>query len=206
MFTIFRRKEKPEKTPIEQVRFVVFDTETTGFNYTTDRILSIGAVVVQNNQMDLKNSFEVFLQQERFAPESVKIHGIIKDHKYIKISEKEAVKQFSDYVEGAVLVGHHVGYDVKMMNTALERNDLPLLTNEMLDTNYLFKKTKIINVLLQNDKNYSLDEVCNDLNITTYDWHNAAGDALLTAIAFMKLLNKLSKSRKISDLNALLRL
>lgn len=206
MFTIFRRKEKPEKTPIEQVRFVVFDTETTGFNYTTDRILSIGAVVVQNNQMDLKNSFEVFLQQERFAPESVKIHGIIKDHKYIKISEKEAVKQFSDYVEGAVLVGHHVGYDVKMMNTALERNDLPLLTNEMLDTNYLFKKTKIINVLLQNDKNYSLDEVCNDLNITTYDRHNAAGDALLTAIAFMKLLNKLSKSRKISDLNALLRL
>ena len=206
MFTIFRRKEKPEKTPVEQVRFVVFDTETTGFNYATDRILSIGAVVVQNNQMDLKNSFEVFLQQERFAPESVKIHGIIKDHKYIKISEKEAVKQFSDYVEGAVLVGHHVGYDVKMMNTALERNDLPLLTNEMLDTNYLFKKTKIINVLLQNDKNYSLDEVCNDLNITTYDRHNAAGDALLTAIAFMKLLNKLSKSRKISDLNALLRL
>lgn len=192
--------------PLEQAVFVVFDTETTGFNFATDRILSIGAVRIQNNRIDLKDSFEVFLEQEIFNPESVPIHGIIKHHKYMKISEVKAVTLFSKYVENSVLVGHHVGYDIKMMNTALERYGLPSLKNKFIDTNYLFKKTKTINILLQNDKNYTLDEICNELNITTHDRHNAAGDALLTSIAFLKLLNKLSQIKRLQTLNALLRL
>ena len=32
-------------------RFVVFDCETTGLDYKSDRILSIGAVAIENNQV-----------------------------------------------------------------------------------------------------------------------------------------------------------
>ncbi|MDO5608184.1 MAG: 3'-5' exonuclease [Capnocytophaga sp.] len=203
---LFGKASTATSIPIEDVVFVVFDTETTGFNYATDRILSIGAVRVQDNRIEIKDSFEIFLAQEVFNPESVPIHGIIKHHKYEKIPEKEAVSRFADYVKNTVLVGHHVGYDVKMVNAALERHGLPPLENKFIDTNYLFKKTKTINVLLQNDKNYSLDEVCHDLNITTHDRHNAAGDALLTSIAFLKIVTKLSQSKRLHTLGALLRL
>ena len=34
---------------ISQLNFVVLDTETTGFNFESDRILSIGAVCVKDN-------------------------------------------------------------------------------------------------------------------------------------------------------------
>ncbi|GJQ06396.1 3'-5' exonuclease [Capnocytophaga cynodegmi] len=201
-FNIFRNKSKKNEVSLENVRFVVFDTETTGFKFSTDRILSIGAVTILNNRIDLKNSIEFFLEQEKSNPESIPIHGIIKNHKYQKLAEKEALVQFLEYIEDAILVGHHVGYDVKMINAALQRNELSPLKNKYLDTNYLFKKTKVINYLLKNDKNYSLDEICQELNITTHDRHNAAGDAFLTAIAFLKIINKL----KITTLGALLKL
>ncbi|GIM53778.1 3'-5' exonuclease [Capnocytophaga cynodegmi] len=201
-FNIFRNKSKKNEVPLENVRFVVFDTETTGFKFSTDRILSIGAVTILNNRIDLKNSIEFFLEQEKSNPESIPIHGIIKNHKYQKLAEREALVQFLEYIEDSILVGHHVGYDVKMINAALQRNELSLLKNKYLDTNYLFKKTKVINYLLKNDKNYSLDEICQELNITTHDRHNAAGDAFLTAIAFLKIINKL----KITTLGALLKL
>ncbi|MDO5104779.1 PolC-type DNA polymerase III [Capnocytophaga sp.] len=205
-FHRFFDKNKELAIPLEEVRFVVFDTETTGFDVVTDRILSVGAVTVFKNRIDLKNSLEVFLKQEKSNPESIPIHGIIKNHKYDKLPEKEAVELFFNYVQDAVLVGHHVGYDIKMINAAFQRHQLPILNNNYLDTNYLFKKIKIINYLLQNDKNYTLDEVCQELNIITHDRHNAAGDAFLTAIAFLKIISKLAEFRKITTLNMLLKL
>lgn len=80
ILNIFKSKSKKNDIPIEQVKFVVFDTETTGFNFASDRILSIGAVTILGNQIELKNSFEVFLKQEKSSPESILIHGIIKNH------------------------------------------------------------------------------------------------------------------------------
>lgn len=187
------RKDNP---PLSQVRFVVFDTETTGFNYVNDRILSIGAVTVLDDKINLKNTFEIFVEQEAFNPEAVSIHGIRKHHQYTKFPENEAIRMFVEYIQSAVLVGHHVGFDIKMINAALERMQLPLLENKSLDTNDLFRKTKVINPLLHNDKNYSLDDLCNELNITMHDRHNAAGDSLLTALAFLKIKKKLLKSRQ----------
>lgn len=202
----YQRSFVKENLPISQVRFVVFDTETTGFNYANDRILSVGAVDITNNRIDLKNAFEIFLEQETFNPEAVSIHGIIKHHKYTKYEEEEAIKLFVNYIGNSVLVGHHIGFDVKMINAALERMDLPILKNKTIDTNTLFKRTKIINPLLHNDRNYSLDDICNELNIKMHDRHNAAGDSLLTALAFLKLKAKLLKDKKNPTLNNLLKL
>ena len=75
-------------------RFIVFDCETTGLDYKSDRILSIGAVAIENNQIIVGNFMEVFLQQVIFKAESVPIHGILKDGKEEKIVEAEAIIRF----------------------------------------------------------------------------------------------------------------
>ena len=220
MFHFFRKKQEDfskypvfwqsylqkfikENLPISQVRFVAFDTETTGFNYANDRILSIGAVDIIDDHINLKNAFEIFLHQDTFNPQAVSIHGIRKHHQYTKYSESQAIELFVQYIGNAVLVGHHVGFDIKMLNMALERMNLPPLRNKMIDTNDLFRKTKIINPLLNNDKHYTLDDLCTELNITMHDRHNAAGDSLLTALAFLKIKNKLLKNKKQPLLSSL---
>ncbi|WP_297694723.1 exonuclease domain-containing protein, partial [uncultured Eudoraea sp.] len=56
---------------IEKIRFVVFDTETTGLNSKNDKVLSIGAVSVTGNSIDISDSFEVYLNQEKFNKDDV---------------------------------------------------------------------------------------------------------------------------------------
>jgi DNA polymerase-3 subunit epsilon len=51
-----------DDTPVEQVRFVVLDSETTGFSPVLDRILTIGAVAVQDGEIRLDDSFDAMLR------------------------------------------------------------------------------------------------------------------------------------------------
>ncbi|MDT0648383.1 3'-5' exonuclease [Zunongwangia sp. F260] len=182
----------PEK--ISDVRFVVLDTETTGFDFREDRMLCIGAVSVQHNQVDMADNFEIYIEQEKFNPESVEIHGIIKNEKVATLSEEEAVKHFLNYIENAVLVAHHANFDITMINKALKRMGLPKLKNRILDTMFLYRRTRITSNLIDREKNYSLDEIAEAYTIDVSDRHTAAGDAFITAVAFLKILGRLNKN------------
>ena len=168
-------------------RFVVFDCETTGLDYKSDRILSIGAVAIQNNQIVINDFMEVFLQQQIFKPESVLIHGILKEGKEEKIVEAEAVIRFLDFVKDATLVGHHVAFDIEMMNQCLARLEVGKLKNQIMDTDVMHQKLKY----LPQEEHYSLDELCAICNIKKSDRHTASGDAFITALLFLKLKRKL---------------
>ncbi len=193
--------KKDEKKLLSETRFVVFDTETTGFDKVEDRILSIGAVSVLNNTINVSDSFEIYIHQEVFKSESVEIHGILKGGNLEKVTEKEAIEQFLDYIKNDVLVGHHVGFDMAMVDRMMRRNNLGKLRNNCLDTGVLFKQSKHL-VYQENLKNYSLDDLCEELKIEKIDRHTASGDALITAIAFQKILTRLDKNNnlKLKDL------
>ncbi|WP_026932604.1 3'-5' exonuclease [Christiangramia echinicola] len=186
----------PEK--ISEVRFIIFDTETTGFDFNEDRILSIGAVRIENQSIEISDNFEVFLDQTKFNPETVKIHGIIKNERFEKITEFEALKKFLNYIQNSVLVAHHAGFDIKMVNKALNRNNLPKLKNKVLDTAVLYRNTRIITNFIDRDKVYSLDEIAEAYNIDLIDRHTASGDAYITAIIFLKLLGRIKNKKELN--------
>lgn len=193
-----------EKGPeeIKDVTFTVFDTETTGFDHYRDRILSIGAVAIQSNTIDVVHSFEQYLVQNRFNAESVKIHGLLKNERIQKVSEQEAIKNFIQYIGNSVLVAHHANFDITMINQALQRMQLPKLKNRVLDSGRLYRATRITSNLVDRNKTYTLDEIAEAYNIDVKDRHTAAGDAFITAIAFLKILGRLNKNRnlKMQDL------
>ncbi|MFV8224290.1 PolC-type DNA polymerase III [Christiangramia aquimixticola] len=186
-------KDLPEN--ISEIKFVVFDTETTGFDHDKDRILSIGAVIIRKNAIDIKENFEIFLEQTTFNPDTVKIHGLIKNEKFEKVTEMEALQQFLGYIENSVLVAHHAGFDKKMINKALERNGLPRLKNRFLDTAIMYNKTRIFTNFIDQNKVFGLDEIAEDYNIELTDRHTASGDAFITALIFLKLLGKINYNK-----------
>lgn len=190
-------KRKPEKQ-IENVRFVVFDTETTGLDIKTDKVLSIGAIAVHGKEINVKDSFEVYINQDKFNKNTVEIHGIIKGGNYKKIKEKEALVEFLDYIKNSILVAHHAAFDVAMINQMLKKHNLPKLKNKVLDTGLLFKKTSLCKT---SNKHYSLDELCSIFNIPKHDRHTASGDAFITSLIMIKIISLLQKNRKLAVSN-----
>ncbi|MGY8913878.1 MAG: 3'-5' exonuclease, partial [Flavobacteriales bacterium] len=187
--------DKKIPNDLKSVRFVVLDTETTGFDYNTDRILCIGAIGLQNNTIAIKDSLEVFVHQEHYNIDSAEIHCILKKGKIERISEIEALQHLLEYLGNSVIIAHHTKFDVTMINKALERHGLPKLKNKALDTAVLYQKSLLMTPLLDKKQHYKLDDLADKFNISKEDRHTAIGDSYITAIAFLKILNRM-KYRK----------
>ena len=193
-----KSSDDEQSNDIDATRFVILDTETTGFDYTTDRILCIGAIILQNNTIPIHDSFEVFIQQEHYDKATAKIHGILKEYIIDRPNELEALQQFLSFLGDSIIIAHHTIFDITMINRALERNGLPELKNKTLDTAVLYKKTILVSHLLERKETYSLDELADKFDISKKDRHTAMGDAYITAIAFLKILNKLRDGKKLT--------
>ena len=204
LFNFWKKEENlfDENVTIEETRFVVLDTETTGFDYENDRILCIGALVLQNGIISIQNSFEVYIEQEHYDKSTAQIHGILKAFVIKRPSELEALQQFLDFLGDSIIIAHHAVFDVTMINKALERNGLPQLVNHRLDTAILYKKTLIKSHLFERKDHYSLDDLADKFDISKKDRHTALGDAYITAIAFLKIVKKLKEKRE-TNLNSL---
>jgi len=197
----FWKKEEElfdENVTIEETRFVVLDTETTGFDYTNDRILCIGALVLQNNIISVQDSFEVYIEQDHYDESTAQIHGILKDFVVKRPSEFEALEHFLAYLGDSIIIAHHAHFDITMINRALERNGFPELKNKALDTGVLYKRTLIKSHLFERKDHYTLDDLADKFDISKKDRHTALGDAYITAIAFLKIVKKLREKKEVS--------
>ncbi|MBK5208875.1 MAG: 3'-5' exonuclease [Flavobacteriaceae bacterium] len=209
MIRFFKKKQVPEfwqehldkvqnsqkYANFENIRFVAIDTETTGFDYENDRILCIGAVAIKNNKILVSDSIEIYIKQEIFNKETVKIHGIRKNGNEAKLSEEEAIIKFIEYLDDAVIVAHHTSFDVTMINQALKRLKVGPLESKQLDTNYIHKKISKTNTY---KKIFSLEELCEIYNVKMHDRHTALGDALITAYLFLKQTAKYKKNNALN--------
>ncbi|RZJ54798.1 MAG: 3'-5' exonuclease [Flavobacterium sp.] len=200
LFNFWKKEENlfDENVTIEETRFVVLDTETTGFDYETDRILCIGALVLQNGVISIQDSFEMYLEQDHYDKSTAQIHGILKDLLIKRPTESEALEKFLAFLEDSIIIAHHTIFDITMINRALERNGFPLLTNMTLDTASLYKRTLIKSHLFERKDHYTLDDLADKFDISKKDRHTALGDAYITAIAFLKIIKKLKEKKEIN--------
>ncbi|WP_445735601.1 3'-5' exonuclease [Mariniflexile sp.] len=189
--------KKKNSEAVANARFIAFDTETTGFDKKEDRILSIGAVAFIGKKIEVSNTLELYLEQAVFKAETVEIHGLMKKGAFEKVTELEAIKIFLAYIKNDVLIAHHANFDKNMINEMLLRHGLGKLKNKFIDTGYLYKKSKHI-IYRENLKSYSLDDLCKELNVPTVDRHTATGDALITALVFLKILARLDKRKHLN--------
>ena len=181
-----------EKSLADQAkaRFIVLDTETTGLNTKKDVILSIGAVAVSESRLKVNDSFEIYLNQPHYKPETAAIHGILKEGKMETVEPERGLKLFLEYIKGDFIVAHHAAFDLEMLNRALEKENLPPLKNKVIDTGNLYRKLP-----LSKSQHISLDELAEKFAVPLQDRHTASGDAYITAIIFLKILSRLrSKS------------
>ena len=169
---------------INQDRLVVLDCETTGLDTNEDRILSIGAVALHQNVIVVEDCFSVFIKQNKKNAKSVAIHGIVENENQSLYSEAEAIEKLLQFLGNALIVGHHIAFDLEMINLSLKRLGLPKLKNKSKDTSYLYAQFKGVQIGMQ----VSLDDLCMEFNIPKKERHTALGDAFLTAQVYQRLV------------------
>ena len=178
-----------DETPLDEIRFVVLDTETTGLDPRRDRLITIGAVAVQGGDILLDDAFEALLKVA-YNNSSVTVHGITRDEALDGMDEPEALASFLEYLRDGVIVGHHIGHDMQALNCACERHFGFVLRNRSLDTMDLTLHLHAAGAFagLEVPAGFSLDALCEMFGVVPHDRHTAGGDALLTARIFQRLL------------------
>ncbi len=167
-------------------RYVVLSTETSGMSLQKDVILSIGSFSIINDSIHIGDSFETILAQYKFFHDNGISNEFTLETKMKKLGEADAIKAFVEFIGNSTLVGHHIDFDVEMINMALERLDCGRLKNEALDIDVMYRKLTDIN-----NKQFSLEELCNIYKVPKSDRNSSSEDAYKIALLFLKLKSRL---------------
>ena len=122
------------------MREIVWDTETTGLDFATDRIVEIGAVELVNG-LPTGQTLHRYLNPERPMPkEAFAVHGLGDAFLADKPRFAEVVDEFLAFVGEARLVAHNASFDMGMLNAELRRlGRSPVPMERALDTRELAK-------------------------------------------------------------------
>lgn len=198
-FLVEAKKPIPGIRLLDQVSFVVLDTETTGLNPSIDHILSFGALKIHDQKILVSSAVEWYLKTSKFGKEAIPIHELLRNDK--EVSVEEFATQLLNYLDNHVLVGHSIGFDMEMLKKALKPFgliDFPNPTIDIRDLAIRLDHGLLIDHSLINLQEYTLDSLCARFKIKAEDRHTAGGDAFLTANLFLKLL-KLAAKKGISN-------
>lgn len=192
-------------TLLRNLRFVVLDTETTGLNIKKDNLLSIGAIVIENQEIIINQSLEsIVFNDEKVENEAILIHGILPTDTKEGKQAKVALEEFIHFLGNSVIVAHHTAFDRAMLTKAI-RAFYPSfsLYNYDLDTAKMAMKIDNVSTDRQmvNRNKYTLDALCERYDIEVVERHTAWGDAFTTALLFLKLTDILAERGvdKLSD-------
>ena len=174
---------------IYEQKYLILDTETTGLNPRTDIVLSIGAVEVENKWIKTSESLALLIADGSVSSsEAIKIHGLIKT-KERGLAGVEAIQSLMRQLHNHVIVGHHIRFDIMMLEKLSIAAGGGPIRNKLIDTAVLAKRIDNPHQdVIHRDETYKLDELCRKYKIATKARHTSEGDAYITAILFLKLL------------------
>jgi DNA polymerase-3 subunit epsilon len=176
----------------DSARYVVVDVETTGLDLAKDRLIAIGACVVENGRVALAESFEVVLRQNTVSSkDNILIHGIAGEVQREGVEPAEALLAFLAFLGKSPLVAFHVTFDQTMIKRAM-RDYLGLeFKHPWLDLAYVLP-----GLLPEYAQRYqALDEWSGHFRIDNFSRHSALADALATAQLLLCAL-PLAQSRR----------
>ncbi len=204
------RRRLPRNTPLTEVRFVVFDSETSGLDLAKNRLLTIAGVAMAGPEVQLDDTFEAKVAQTDVGgADAAVIHGLISNDLADGLAEDEAAARFLDYARDSVLVAHHAAFDMRMLQKAISSHRGAKVWNPSVDTAQLAQRVEAGPMTSNQARgadqrtSYQLDSLVKRYGIEVAERHTAAGDALATALLFQRLLKK-AQHRGIHTLGELL--
>ena len=162
----------------DSARYVVVDVETTGLDLVRDRLIAIGACVVEGCEVVVADSFEIVLRQDRVSTkDNILIHGIGGEAQREGEDPQQALVRFLDFLGKSPLVAFHVTFDQTMIKKAVKEYLGFEFKHPWLDLAYVMPS-----LLPEYARRYrALDDWSGHFRINNFARHSALADALATA-------------------------
>jgi len=162
--------------PIAAARFVVLDTETTGFQvYAGDEIVSVAMLEYRGLEATGREYVQLINPGRPIPADSSRIHGIVDADVANAPTLREALPAIVEFIDEAVLVGHHINFDLRFLNRYLQQAIGCPLRNPWLDTMLLYTG------YTGRVGHYELEEVAAYCRVEVDGRHTARGDARIAA-------------------------
>ena len=174
------------RTPLEGVRWVVIDCETSGLDMQRDRLLSVGAVLVRDGRIAVGEHFAAYVRQEApSAAGNILVHGIGGDAQRSGRPLHEVIGELGAFAADAVPVGFHAPFDAGI----LRRHGLKLQA-EWIDL------ATLMPVLFPEKapQASSLDHWLAGFGLAAGQRHDALSDAMATAELHLVALAEMKRS------------
>ena len=166
----------PRKKCIE----IVLDVETTGLDYTKERMVEFAALRLENGR--IKERFETLINPCRhIRKSSIAVHGITEDDVKDAPKEEEIMPEILEFIGDYPIIAHNAVFDYSFINEASIRTTGEPITNIRIDTQMMFKE------VYPDLESCGLESLMNKFNVEFSTRHRAMADAEGLAKAYPEL-------------------
>ena len=175
---------------------VCFDLETTGLDSENDRIIEIGACLLEDGQ--ITDVFNTFVDPHMDIPSKItEITGITNDMVMGAPSEADALKQFLNFCKELPLVAHNAAFDMSFVKAACSR------VQGYGNKEFTYIDTLALSQSLLTDiPKHRLDTLTKFFKLPSFTHHRASDDAVALARIYGKL-TELLKEKNFSSFSNL---
>lgn len=161
---------------------IVLDLETTGLDHRTERILEIGAVRMENNE--IVDTYETLVKPDvPIRPSSFNIHGISEEMVQDAPPIEDVMPRILEFMGDAPFVAHNAIFDYSFLNEASKRLYGKRLSNLRIDSFEIFR------VVFPDDPSHGLSALLAKFGYESHVKHRALDDAQNLARVFPQLLD-----------------
>lgn len=172
--------------PLIALEAVAFDTETTGLDTHTARLVQIGGVAVARGTVRPDEAFESLVRPGLpVPPESTRIHGITDEQVHEAPDFASVWSSFETFRCGRPLIGYALGFDLAILEREAARAGIQWEQPRTLCVRTL---SRVVNRDLGD---HSLEALAARLGFEITGRHQALGDAIAAARVFTGLLPRL---------------
>jgi len=166
--------------PRKKIVEIVLDTETTGLDYTKERIIEFAAVRLENGKV--KDTYQTLINPEQhIRKSSIAIHGITEEMVADAPKEHEVLGEILDFIGDAPIVAHNAIFDYSFLNEASKRVFKKKFENERIDSQQMFKE------ICPDLESHGLAALTDKFHVELENHHRAMADAMGLALAYPKL-------------------
>lgn len=173
--------------------WVALDCETTGLNPRSDEIIAIGAVRIVGNRVLTSERLELLVRPEHgVSAESIRVHRLREQDVQDGVPAEEAMRRLLHFIGARPLVGYYLEFDVAMINRTLKRTLGLTLPQEKIEVSrlyydHVFQQLPPHKQQENTEIGLRFATIMDALGLPTREAHDALNDAVMAALAFIKL-------------------